>query len=287
MPFAVEMRGITKRFGDVVANDHIDLQVQSGHIHAILGENGAGKSTLMHILYGQVHPDQGEIFLHGKPVHITSPAVAINLGIGMVHQHFMLLYGYTVPENVALGAEPTKGYIFVDHSPVREAVLGILGRLDISLDLDTPVQNLSIEEQQIVEIIKALYRGAEILILDEPTAVLTPQKVEKLLDILKTLREDGKTIILITHKLEEALAVADEITVLRGGRRIATLPRGELDRETIVEMMVGVETVMQAEGKEEVRKTPLLSVRGLSIRSDGRYLVEDVSFEVEERYRFA
>lgn len=280
MAIAVEMQGITRRFGHIVANDDINLGIQAGHIHAILGENGAGKTTLMRILYGEEQTDAGVIHIRGREATIHSPSAAIRLGIGMVHQHFLLLHDYTIPENFALGVEPTRRGIFTDYEPVRSQARDILERLGIPLDLNTPVGRFSVEEQQIIEIGKALYRGADILILDEPTSVLTPQKVEKLLDILRTLRAEGKTIILITHKLEEALAVADEITVLRKGKHIATLPRSEVNRGLLIKMMVGDGTVLDVMQKNGQCGDPLLSLRNVSIRSNGRYVMRSVSFDV-------
>ena len=205
MTYAIETHQITKIFSDTIANDHIDLKVIDGHIHAVLGENGAGKTTLMKILFGEEQPTTGSIKIHGNPVKISNPAEALRLSIGFIHQHFTLVNEFTIGQNFALGIEPCKNLIFADYNSVNKKAQKILDLLDMPLRLDVPVGSFSVEERQIVEIGKALYRGAQILILDEPTSVLTPQKIEKLLEILRKLRKEGKTIIIITHKLEEAL----------------------------------------------------------------------------------
>jgi simple sugar transport system ATP-binding protein len=274
------MMGITKRFGQTTANDDLHLVVQDAHIHAILGENGAGKTTLMRILFGEEQPDEGIIRLFGRDVTLSSPAEAIRQGIGLIHQNFMLIDEFTIPENFALGMEPTYKHIFCNYKPVREGANAVLESLDLPLDLNLPVGRFSVEEQQIIEVAKALYRGARVLILDEPTSVLTPQKVEKLLQTLLRLKEEGKTIILITHKLEEALAVADEITILRKGKRIATLPRAEADRDLLVSMMVGTKTVFAISRESGQPGAPLLSVRAISASRAGRRVVKNISLEV-------
>jgi simple sugar transport system ATP-binding protein len=277
---AIETHQITKVFGDNVANDHINLSVVDGHIHAILGENGAGKTTLMKILFGELRPSEGTLDIFGKPTEILKPADALKHQIGFIHQHFTLVNEYTIGQNYALSIEPTKGGIFSDYEKVNKKVKEILDLLDISLDLKAPVGSFSVEERQVIEIGKALYRGAQILILDEPTSVLTPQKIEKLLDILRVLRQEGKTIIIITHKLEEALAIADEITVLRHGKLVATLPRSEVTKDQLVRLMVGEEPLVSVEKDKHDFGNSLLEVANISVTSDGRKPVRNVSFDV-------
>jgi len=280
LSYAIETHRITKIFGDTVANDHIDLAVVEGHIHAILGENGAGKTTLMKILFGEEMPTEGEIAVRGRPVTIRNPAEALSLSIGFIHQHFTLVNEFTISQNFALGIEPRKGLIFCDYKAADRRSQEFLDLLDMPLPLDAPVGSFSVEERQIVEIGKALYRGAEILILDEPTSVLTPQKIEKLLGILRVLRKEGKTIIIITHKLEEALAIADEITVLRKGRLVATLPRDQASREEVVRLMVGEEPLVSATKKEHAIGNTLVQLENLCVNSGGRRVVNNVSLDV-------
>ncbi|MCK4648523.1 ATP-binding cassette domain-containing protein, partial [bacterium] len=212
------MRHIIKRFPRVVANDDVNFRVHSGEIHALVGENGAGKSTLMKILYGLYQKDGGQIFIRGREMDISSPSVAISQGIGMVHQHFMLIPPLTVAENVVLGQEPRKGKIFNDAKKAIQDVERLSKRYGLKVDARAKVQDLSVGLEQRVEIIKVLYRGAEILILDEPTAVLTPQEVKELFNILKSLKKEGKTIIFITHKLKEVMKISDWVTVMRDGK---------------------------------------------------------------------
>src|SRR5437773_6071029 len=205
----LELRGITKRFPGTVANDHVDFDLRRGEVHALLGENGAGKSTLMNILYGLYHPDEGAILVDGKPVAITSPKHAIELGIGMVHQHFMLIPVMTVAENIVLATEPRHAGVLLDYSGARQRVLEISKRFNFAINPDAKIQNITVGQQQRVEILKALYRNADILILDEPTAVLTPQEATELFSILKDLVTQGLSIIFISHKLDEVLVIAD------------------------------------------------------------------------------
>lgn len=280
MVYAIETNQITKVFGDTIANDRIDLQIIEGHIHAILGENGAGKTTLMRILFGEERPTEGTLRVWGEPVRIDSPAEALRLSIGFIHQNFTLVDEFTIGQNFALGIEPRKKLILADYDAVNKRALEILELLDMPLRLDVPVGALSVEERQIVEIGKALYRGARILILDEPTSVLTPQKIEKLLDILRRLRQEGKTIIMITHKLEEAFAVADEISVLRKGSLVATLQRAAVDKDQLIRLMVGEESLSAVEKNPARVGEVLLEVRDLSVRAGGRDLVWRVSFEI-------
>ena len=221
----LELKGITKRFPGVVANDGVDFDLRAGEVHALLGENGAGKSTLMNILYGLYHPDEGEILINGKRVSIGSPREAIGHGIGMVHQHFMLIPVMTVAENIVLAAEPHKAGVFLDYDTADRRVRDLSATFNFAIDPDARVESITVGQQQRVEILKALYRGADILILDEPTAVLTPQEADELFGILKTLQREGMSIIFISHKLREVLEIADRITVLRRGKKIETVPR--------------------------------------------------------------
>jgi ABC-type uncharacterized transport system ATPase subunit len=236
----LEMRGITKRFPGVLANDHVDFDLCSNEVHALLGENGAGKSTLMKILYGMYHPDEGEILLNGKPVTIASPTDAINLGIGMIHQHFMLVQTLTVAENVALGLPSSRGAL-TDLDRVSKRILELAKIYGLKIDPDSYVWQLSVGQQQRVEIIKALYRGAALLILDEPTAVLTPQEVDELFVIMHQMVKDGHALIFISHKLHEVVEISNRVTVLRDGRKIGTRPTSEITKQTLANWMVGRE----------------------------------------------
>jgi simple sugar transport system ATP-binding protein len=237
-PAAVEMIEVTRRFARVVANDRVNLRVEPGEIHAIVGENGAGKSTLMKILYGLYRPDSGTIRVHGREVHFRSPADAIAAGIGMVHQHFMLIQTFTVAENVVLGDERTRRGLFFPDDAVRR-VAELAKGFQIAVDPAARVGDLSVGQQQRVEILKILYRQADIIILDEPTAVLTPQETDALFDTVRSLRAQGKTIIIITHKLREVMALSDRLTILRAGRNVATLVTAETNPEEIARLMVG------------------------------------------------
>jgi len=219
----IEMRHIVKKFGDFAANDDINLKVQQGEIHALLGENGAGKSTLMNILTGLLQPTSGEILINGKQVTVDSPSKAAALGIGMVHQHFMLIDAFTVTENIILGSEVTKG-LSLDTKSAAKKIQALSEQYGLQVDPYAKVSDISVGQQQRVEILKTLYRGADILIFDEPTAVLTPQEIEELIAILHNLAKEGKSIILITHKLDEIRAAADTVTVIRGGKSIDTFP---------------------------------------------------------------
>jgi ABC-type uncharacterized transport system ATPase subunit len=236
----LQMHGITKRFPGVLANDRVDFDVTSGEVHALLGENGAGKSTLMKILYGMYHPDEGEIRLNDRPVTITSPMDAINLGIGMIHQHFMLVPTLTVVENVALGLPSSRGPL-TDLDRVSERILELAGIYGLKIDPGAYVWQLSVGQQQRVEIIKALYRGAALLILDEPTAVLTPQEVDELFVIMREMVKDGHGLIFISHKLHEVVEISNRVTVLRDGRKIGTRPTSEVTKQILANWMVGRE----------------------------------------------
>src|SRR6476660_3140279 len=235
-PPVLELRGLTKQFPGVLANDHIDFDLRRGEVHALLGENGAGKSTLMSILYGLYTADSGQILLNGKPVSITSPKHAIELGIGMVRQHFMLIPVMTVAENIVLAQEPTQAEVLLDVGEARRRVRELSDRFGLAVDPDARIQDITVAQQQRVEILKALYRGAEILVLDEPTAVLTPQEAKELFAILDDLRAQGKSIIFISHKLHEVLEVADRITVLRRGKLIETVPAEGATEESLARL---------------------------------------------------
>jgi general nucleoside transport system ATP-binding protein len=279
--YAVEMRDVSKRFGEVLANDSISLAIPDSSIHAIIGENGAGKSTAMNILYGFYTADTGEILVDGQPHRINGPRDAIDLGLGMVHQHFMLVETLTVAENIILGAEPRSG-LAIDYKKARAGVWRISEQYGFKIDPDALVGDLSVGQQQRVEILKTLYRGARILILDEPTAVLTPQEVVEMFAILRGLREQGKTIIIITHKLAEVLALSDNITVMRDGRVVGNLPTADATAEGLARLMVGREVLLRVEKKDASVGQPVLEVRGLSFRGDdGHARLTDVSFEVK------
>lgn len=274
------MRGITKRFGPLVANDHIDLTVEPGQIHALLGENGAGKSTLMNVLYGLTRPDEGEILLDGKAVEFRGPADAIRAGIGMVHQHFMLVPVFTVAENVVLGAERVRRFGWLDRRATRRQVQELSAKYGLEVDPDAVVGDLPVGVQQRVEIIKALLRDAEVLILDEPTAVLIPQEIDELIKVMRVLRAAGKSIVFITHKLKEVKAVADTITVIRRGKVIgsATPDAGEAE---LASMMVGRSVVLRVDKAPAEPAELVLSVDNLSVDSDlGHRVVDDVSLDV-------
>lgn len=236
----LEMRGITKRFPGVLASDHVDFDVQAGEVHALLGENGAGKSTLMKILYGLYHPDEGQILLNGQPVTIASPTDSIRLGIGMIHQHFMLVPTLTVAENVALGLPSSRGAL-TDLDRVSKRILELAEIYSLKIDPSAYVWQLSVGQQQRVEIIKALYRGAALLILDEPTAVLTPQEVDELFVIMRQMTRDGHGLVFISHKLHEVVEISNRITVLRDGRKIGTRPTSEITKQDLANWMVGRE----------------------------------------------
>ena len=241
-PPLVELQGITKRFGKVVANDRANFSLQRGEIHAIVGENGAGKSTLMKILYGLYQPNEGEIYFRDVQVHINNPRHAIQLGIGMVQQHFTLIPALTALENIVLAKEPRRFRTFLDTTKAHRSITGLAEQLGFQLDLNAKVESLPIGAQQYTEILKTLYHGAEILILDEPTAVLAPQEIAGLFECLRELKAEGKSVILITHKLGEVMAVADTITVMRSGKSVASLPRTETDIAELSELMVGKNT---------------------------------------------
>jgi simple sugar transport system ATP-binding protein len=280
-PVVLELRGITKRFPGVLANDRVDFELRRAEVHALLGENGAGKSTLMSILYGLYHPDEGEVLINGEPVRIHSPKEAIERGIGMVHQHFMLIPVMTVAENIVLATEPTKAGVILDFATARKRVQEIAAQFNFAIDPGQRIQNISVGQQQRVEILKALYRRADILILDEPTAVLTPQEAQELFGILKNLQREGMSIIFISHKLNEVLEIADRITVLRRGRKIETLPAAGTTEEQLARLMVGREVLLRVDKTPARPAEPLLEVEELRVLDDRDLeVVRGVSLEV-------
>jgi general nucleoside transport system ATP-binding protein len=275
------MRGITKRFPGVVANDDVDLDLRKGEVLALLGENGAGKSTLMNILYGLYRADEGEILLNGKKVVFNSAKDAIDRGIGMVHQHFMLIPVMTVAENIVLEVEPTKAGVLLDYGQAVERVREISSKYGLAVNPTAKVESISVGQQQRVEILKALYRGADILILDEPTAVLTPQEAGELFGIIKSLQEGGTSIIFISHKLNEVLEIADRITVLRRGKMIDTVPREGATEDSLAKMMVGREVLLRVDKQPAQAGDELLEVRDLHVNDErGLPAVRGVSLTV-------
>ena len=276
----LEMRGIRKVFPGVVANDNVTLDVRRGEVHALLGENGAGKSTLMNILYGLYHPDGGEILLQGKRVTFASARDAIQAGIGMVHQHFMLIPVMTVAENIVLGVEPRSRFL-LDERGAERRVRELSARFGLAVDPAALVSEITVGQQQRVEILKALYRGADVLILDEPTAVLTPQEANELFAIVNSLKEDGKSIIFISHKLNEVLEIADRITVLRRGQTIETVPREGATEQSLAKAMVGRDVLLRVDKAPAHPGDVMLSVEDLHVVDErGIEKVRGVSFDV-------
>ncbi len=280
MARAIELVGITKRFPGVVANDHVDLAVEEGEIHAICGENGAGKSTLMKILYGMQAPDEGSMKVFGNEVQFANPTDAINLGIGMVHQHFMLADQLTVLESVILGSEPTLSGGRIDFATAKAHIREVSQAYGLDVNPDELVETLEVGERQRVEIIKVLYRGAKVLILDEPTAVLVPQEVEALFRNMRELKASGSTILFIDHKLDEVLAIADTITVLRQGRSVATVKPSDVTAHDLAELMVGSELPTPATTESTVTDDVVLQVSDLVVNEGDRPVVSDVSITV-------
>ena len=264
----LELRGITKKFGSVVANDRVDFDVYPGEVHALLGENGAGKSTLVSVLYGLYTATEGEIIVDGRPVEIDSPATAIRLGIGMVHQHFMLVPVMTVAENIVLGQEPTQPGGLLDLRATRARVRELSDRYGLAVDPDARIEDVTVGTQQRVEILRALYRGARILVLDEPTAVLTAQEVHELIGVLQRLKEDGTGVVFISHKLGEVLEVADRITVLRHGKRIDTVPREGATEQSLARLVVGRDVLLSLDKGPPHPSEPVLEVEDLHVRDD-------------------
>jgi len=276
----LEMKGITKRFPGVLANDRVDFDLHAGEVHALLGENGAGKSTLMKVLYGMYHPDEGQILLNGKPVSIASPTDSIDLGIGMIHQHFMLVPTLTVAENVALGV-PSKRGPLTDLVEVSKRIVELAGVYGLKIDPDAHIWQLSVGQQQRVEIIKALYRGAALLILDEPTAVLTPQEVDELFAIMRQMVKDGHALIFISHKLHEVVEISDRVTVLRDGRKIGTRPTSETTKRDLANWMVGREIIFSPEHKTVEPGAVRMELKEASCGSDrGTPGLRQVSLQV-------
>ena len=258
----IEMKEIVKKFGDFTANDHVNLTVHKGEVHAILGENGAGKSTLMNVLYGLYRPTSGTIAINGREVVLTSPKHAIELGIGMVHQHFMLIQPFTVTENIVLGVEPKKG-IVLDKAEARKRVVELSEKYGMKVDPDAKIEDISVGMQQRVEILKVLYRGADTLILDEPTASLTPQEIDELMEIIRNLTADGKSVILITHKLKEITACSDYCTIIRAGKYIQTVKVGEVDENKLAALMVGRDVNFVVDKQEQKPGETALEVKDL------------------------
>ncbi|NLJ79050.1 MAG: ABC transporter ATP-binding protein [Tissierellia bacterium] len=279
----IRARNISKRFPGVLANDRVNLDIARGEIHAIVGENGAGKSTLMNIIYGLYEPTEGEIFFEGKPVKINSPLVAINLGIGMVHQHFMLLPSLTVAENIVLGMEPRKNGIFMDMKAAISEVEKLSETYGLVVDPNQRVETLSVGIQQRIEILKVLYKGVDVLILDEPTAVLTPQETDDLFQVIRNLVRDlGKTVIIITHKLQEVLAISHRVSVMRQGRMVGTLETKDADERILAEMMVGREVLFKQLHRERLPKREVLSTRDIRARDNrGLFALNGISFNLK------
>lgn len=281
-PVALEVRGLTKRFPGVLANDHIDIKLHKGEVLGLLGENGAGKSTLMNLIYGLYEPDEGEILVNGRPAHIKNPNDAIAAGIGMVHQHFQLVPVLSVTDNIMLGNESV-GFMgfFLNRRAARQRILDISKQYGLEVDPDALVQDLPVGVQQRVEIIKALYRKCDILILDEPSAVLTPQETEGLFGIMRTLLERGVSIIFISHKLKEVLEICDHVTVLRLGKVVGQADPKESTEESLASMMVGRSVLLQVEKKATTLGEEILSIQDLSVRDDRKLLaVDNLSLEV-------
>ena len=274
---AIELKHITKRFGKVVANNDINLTLKKGEILSLLGENGSGKTTLMNMLSGIYYPDEGEVYVDGKKVEIKSPKDAFDLHIGMIHQHFKLVDVFTAAENIILGLKGDKGKL--DKATVAKAVREIADRYGFDIDPNQKVYNMSVSQKQTVEIVKVLYRGADVLILDEPTAVLTPQETEKLFAIMRNMRADGKAIIIITHKLHEVLAVSDRVAVLRKGEYIGDVPTAEASQQSLTDMMVGRSVSLNIDRPEAAEKLDRLRVEHLTVKDkEGVKKLDDVSF---------
>lgn len=278
----LEVRNITKRFPGVLANDQVSFSLHKGEILAILGENGAGKSTLLNIIYGLYHPDSGDILIDGQKVTIHGSLDAIRRGIGMVHQHFMLVPVFTVTENMVLGFEVTSGGGVLDMRKARKQIMELSNQYGLEIDPDALVEDIPVGVQQRVEILKALYRGAKILFLDEPTAVLTPQEVSDLFKIMLQLRERGVSIVFITHKLKEVLEIADRITVMRRGRVVGSAIPSECTDRDLANMMVGREVMLQVDRQPAKPKDVALAVRNLTVHQADQAVVKDVSFEVHQ-----
>ncbi|WP_339227767.1 ABC transporter ATP-binding protein [Oceanobacillus sp. FSL K6-2867] len=281
MEYVIEMLNIRKEFPGIVANDNITVQLKQGEIHALLGENGAGKSTLMNVLFGLYQPEQGEIRVKGKKVNITNPNIANDLGIGMVHQHFMLVEPFTVTQNIVLGSEPTKKTGVINVEKARKDIKEISDRYGLKVDPDAKVSDISVGMQQRVEILKTLYRGAEVLIFDEPTAVLTPQEINELMEIMRSLIKEGKSIILITHKLKEIMEVCDRCTVIRKGKGIGTVNVAETNTNELASLMVGREVHFKTEKKQAEPQGTVLTIENLVVKDSRKVeLVKGLNLEL-------
>lgn len=279
-PVVIEMRGITKRFPGIVANDSISLTLRKGEIHALLGENGAGKSTLMNILFGLYQPDEGDIFMGGEKVAIDGPNKAIKLGIGMVHQHFKLVHPFTVAENIILGSEPVKG-LSTDVKKAAKEVERLSNLYGLQVDPYAKIEDISVGMQQRVEILKTLYRGADIIIFDEPTAVLTPQEIDDLLKIMRNLIREGKSIILITHKLKEIMAISDRVTIIRRGKVVGSVVTAETTPDALAEAMVGRNVSFEINKAPSVPGAPVLQVDKVSLKDErGVRALDGISLQV-------
>ncbi len=278
---AVELKNISKRFGEVIANDNINFSVARGEIHSLLGENGAGKSTLMKILFGLYNQDSGKIFIEGQHQEIKSPSEAIRLGLGMIHQHFMLVDRLSVAENIIAGKEIAKNG-FLNLKKACQQIEELSKKFGLKVDPEAKIEDISVGEQQRVEILKALYREAEILILDEPTAVLTPQETDELFEIMQELKKDGKTIIFITHKLKETMKISDRVTVLRDGESVGTVDTTETTPQELARMMVGRDVVLRVEKEAKVAGKELLKVKNLKLHNPQGSGLRDISFEVKK-----
>jgi ABC-type uncharacterized transport system ATPase subunit len=276
----LELKNITKTFGNVIANNDVSITVHKGSIHAIVGENGAGKSTIMRIAYGFYAADSGEIWVDGKKVDIRGPHDAIRLGIGMVHQHFMLVDTMTAAENIVLGAE-TGSALNLDIEKANEELLALSNDMRLGVNPRAYIEDMSVGQQQRVELLKALYRNAEILILDEPTAVLTPQEVEEFFNILRRMKEQGKTVIIITHKLDEVLAISDEVTVMRDGKSVGHVKTSETSAKDLARMIVGRDVLLRVEKTPAKPESPVLEVKNLHVEGKHGRAVNGVTFDVK------
>lgn len=275
--YAIECRKITKTFGNVIANDAIDLKVKKGEILALLGENGSGKTTLMNMLSGIYHPDQGEIYVNGKLVSINSPVDSMKLGIGMIHQHFKLVEAFRAMDNIVIGTEEKK----IKDRELIGKIREICDKFGLEIEPEKRICDMSVSEKQTVEILKVLYKGADILILDEPTAVLTPQETEKLFEILRKMRENGCAIIIITHKLQEVLSISDRVTILRKGKSIDTVETAKSSSQSLTELMVGRKVELEIERPEVKDNSTILKVVDLTVeKEDGTKALDDISFEI-------
>ncbi len=280
-PPLVEVKQLTKRFPLVTANKEVDFEIYPGEIHCLLGENGAGKTTLAECMYGFYSPDEGKILYRGEPVSLNSPNDAIQLGIGMVHQHFMLVEPHSVLENIILGTQ--QDHFFLNLHQAEQKVRNLCEQYQVCLDLEAKIWQLSVGEQQWVEILKALYVGVDLLILDEPTAVLTPQESEHLFSVLKQMKEEGLAIIFITHKLKEVISVSDRVTILRKGERVGTLPTNQTSREELARLMVGRKVLFDVQKEKMEAGSPLLSIRGLIADNDmGQQALQGVDLMVHQ-----